>query len=194
MIYLFFCLLLHRLAVKISLPFHIFLTSLIVLIQVYNWEIRHHSLLLWTFWHFIHFEFFSPICDRILNGVPLDCREILIKNWFGTKKKKKINTNLRSNERSHLRGHVNQFIDVLLIFPTVSFCALHGCAHVTVLFGDDSDLAYSCARRWAGLHFGKPLSLHLLQGKHQQSLKAASIPCLRIWSTCYCVFLCGRRL
>ena len=152
------------------------------------------GLLLWTFWHFIHFEFFSPICDRILNGVPLDCREILIKNWFGTKKKKKINTNLRSNERSHLRGHVNQFIDVLLIFPTVSFCALHGCAHVTVLFGDDSDLAYSCARRWAGLHFGKPLSLHLLQGKHQQSLKAASIPCLRIWSTCYCVFLCGRRL
>ena len=40
---LFFCLLLYRLAVRISLPFHIFL-RLIVLIQVYNWEIRHHSL------------------------------------------------------------------------------------------------------------------------------------------------------
>ena len=41
---LFFCLLLHGLAVRISLPFHIFLQVLIVLIQVYNWEIRHHSL------------------------------------------------------------------------------------------------------------------------------------------------------
>ena len=40
---LFFCLLLYRLAVRTSLPFHIFL-RLIVLIQVYNWEIRHHSL------------------------------------------------------------------------------------------------------------------------------------------------------
>ena len=39
---LFFCLLLYRLAVRTSLPFHIFL-RLIVLIQVYNWEIRHHS-------------------------------------------------------------------------------------------------------------------------------------------------------
>ena len=36
---LFFCLLLHCLAIRISLPCHIS-TSLIVLIQVYNWEIR----------------------------------------------------------------------------------------------------------------------------------------------------------
>ena len=41
---LFFCLLLHRLAVRISLPFHIFLHVVIVLIQVNNWEIQHHSL------------------------------------------------------------------------------------------------------------------------------------------------------
>ena len=41
---LFFCLLLHCLAVRISLPFHIFLQVVIVLIQVYNWEIQHHSL------------------------------------------------------------------------------------------------------------------------------------------------------
>ena len=37
-------LLLHRLAVRISLPFHIFLQVVIVMIQVYNWKIRHHSL------------------------------------------------------------------------------------------------------------------------------------------------------
>ena len=37
---LFFCLLVHRLAVRISLPF---LQVVIVLIQVYNGEIRHHS-------------------------------------------------------------------------------------------------------------------------------------------------------
>ena len=43
-IILFFCLLLHRLAVSIRLPFHDFLQVIIVLIQVYNWEIRHHSL------------------------------------------------------------------------------------------------------------------------------------------------------
>ena len=41
---LLFCLLLHCLAVRISLPFHIFLQVVIVLIQVYNWEIQHHSL------------------------------------------------------------------------------------------------------------------------------------------------------
>ena len=41
---LFFCLLLHCLAVRISLPFHIFLHVVIVLIQVNNWEIQHHSL------------------------------------------------------------------------------------------------------------------------------------------------------
>ena len=35
---LFFCLLLHGLAVRIS-----FQQVIIVLIQVYNWEIRHHS-------------------------------------------------------------------------------------------------------------------------------------------------------
>ena len=35
--------LLHRLAVRISLPFSDFLQVIIVLIQVYNWEIRHHS-------------------------------------------------------------------------------------------------------------------------------------------------------
>ena len=40
---LFFCLLLHLLAVRISLPFHIFIQVVIVLIQLYNWEIRHHS-------------------------------------------------------------------------------------------------------------------------------------------------------
>ena len=40
-IVLFFCFLLHRLAARISLPFHIFLQ---VLIQVYKWEIQHHSL------------------------------------------------------------------------------------------------------------------------------------------------------
>ena len=40
---LFFCLLLHLLARRISLPFHIFPQVVIVLIQVYNWEIRHHS-------------------------------------------------------------------------------------------------------------------------------------------------------
>ena len=39
---LFFRLILHRPAVRISLPFHP--TSLIVLIQVYNWETQHHSL------------------------------------------------------------------------------------------------------------------------------------------------------
>ena len=36
---LFFCFLLHCLTARVS-----FSTSLIVLIQVYNWEIRHHSL------------------------------------------------------------------------------------------------------------------------------------------------------
>ena len=35
---LFFCLLLHRLAVSIRLPFYV-----VVLIQVNNWEIQHHS-------------------------------------------------------------------------------------------------------------------------------------------------------
>ena len=40
---LFFCLLLHRLAVRISLPFYDFVQVIIVLIQVYNWEILHHS-------------------------------------------------------------------------------------------------------------------------------------------------------
>ena len=40
---LFFCLLLHRLAVRISLPFYDFLQVIIVLNQVYNWGIRHHS-------------------------------------------------------------------------------------------------------------------------------------------------------
>ena len=39
-----FCLLLHRLAIRISLPCHIFLQVVIVMIQVYNLEIRHHSL------------------------------------------------------------------------------------------------------------------------------------------------------
>ena len=42
--FFFFCLFLHRLAVRISLPFHIFLHVVIVLIQVNNWEIQHHSL------------------------------------------------------------------------------------------------------------------------------------------------------
>ena len=41
---LFFWLLLHSLAVKISLPSYDFLSIIIVLIQVYNWQIRHHSL------------------------------------------------------------------------------------------------------------------------------------------------------
>ena len=47
---LFFCLLLHHLAVRISLPIYDFLQVIIVLIQVYNWEIRHWliGLLLWT--------------------------------------------------------------------------------------------------------------------------------------------------
>ena len=40
---LFFCLLLLRLAVRNSLPFHDFLQVIIVLNQVYNWAIRHHS-------------------------------------------------------------------------------------------------------------------------------------------------------
>ena len=31
-------------AVMISLPFHDFLQAVIILIQVYSWEIRHHSL------------------------------------------------------------------------------------------------------------------------------------------------------
>ena len=41
---LFFCLLLHRLAVRISSPFYIFLQVVILLIKVYIWEIRYHSL------------------------------------------------------------------------------------------------------------------------------------------------------
>ena len=41
---LFFWLLLHSLAVKISLPSYDFLSIIIVLIQVYNWQIRHHSM------------------------------------------------------------------------------------------------------------------------------------------------------
>ena len=36
-------LLLHRLTIGISLPFHIFLQVVIGLIQVYNWQIRYHS-------------------------------------------------------------------------------------------------------------------------------------------------------
>ena len=47
-----FSLLLHRLAVRITLAFHISLQVVIELIQVYNWEIRHHHALiglsLWT--------------------------------------------------------------------------------------------------------------------------------------------------
>ena len=38
-------LLLHRLTIRISLPFHIFLQVVIGLIQVYNWQIRYHSLI-----------------------------------------------------------------------------------------------------------------------------------------------------
>ena len=41
---LFFSLLLHRLAVRIRFAVSYFSTGLIVLTQVYNWEIRHHSL------------------------------------------------------------------------------------------------------------------------------------------------------
>ena len=40
---LFFCLLLLRLAVRNSLPFYDFLQVIIVLNQVYNWGIGHHS-------------------------------------------------------------------------------------------------------------------------------------------------------
>ena len=43
-IFLFFCLLLHRLAVSTSLPFYDVLQIIIVLIQVYNWESRHQSM------------------------------------------------------------------------------------------------------------------------------------------------------
>ena len=43
---LFFCLILHRLAfIKDQFAVSYFSTSLIVLIQVYNWEIRHRSLI-----------------------------------------------------------------------------------------------------------------------------------------------------
>ena len=42
---LFFCLLLHSLAVKISLTFYDCLPIIIVLIQVYNWQIWHHSMI-----------------------------------------------------------------------------------------------------------------------------------------------------
>ena len=48
---LFFRLLLHRLAVRITSAFHISLQVVIELIQVYNWEIRQHAtigLSLWT--------------------------------------------------------------------------------------------------------------------------------------------------
>ena len=38
-----FCLLLHHLAIRISLVFNDFLQVITVLIQIYNWEIRHHS-------------------------------------------------------------------------------------------------------------------------------------------------------
>ena len=40
----FFFLLLHHLAIGISLKFHFFLRVVIVLIQVYNWDIWHPSL------------------------------------------------------------------------------------------------------------------------------------------------------
>ena len=40
---LFFYLLLHRLAVRIRLPFYDFLQVIIVLLQAYYWEFRHHS-------------------------------------------------------------------------------------------------------------------------------------------------------
>ena len=40
---LFFCVLLHRLAARISLPFYDFLQVIIALNQVYNWETQHHS-------------------------------------------------------------------------------------------------------------------------------------------------------
>ena len=38
-----FCLLLDYLAIRISLAFYDFLQVITVLIQIYNWEIRHHS-------------------------------------------------------------------------------------------------------------------------------------------------------
>ena len=60
---LFFGFLLHHIAVRISLPIYDFLQVIIVLIQVYNWEIRHWliGLSLWTCWYFILMRDSLPI-------------------------------------------------------------------------------------------------------------------------------------
>ena len=60
---LFFGFLLHHLAVRISLPIYDFLQVIIVLIQVYNWEIRYWliGLSLWTCWYFILMRDSLPI-------------------------------------------------------------------------------------------------------------------------------------
>ena len=47
------------------------------------------GLFLWTFWHFIHFEFFSLICDRILNGVGMVWNEEEKENQYKSAIKRK---------------------------------------------------------------------------------------------------------